>query len=179
MKRAVLILIVISALLAGKEVTGQTTNNVKMKSFIDALMKKMTLEEKIGQLNLPGSGDIVTGQAQSSDIAKKIKEGKVGGLFNIKSVAKIRDVQKVAVEQSRLKIPMIFGMDVIHGYETVFPIPLGLSCTWDMNLIERSARIAAIEASADGINWTFSPMVELPKEEVKMRISVLKLLKPW
>ena len=140
MKRAVLILIVISALLAGKEVTGQTTNNAKMKSFIDALMKKMTLEEKIGQLNLPGSGDIVTGQAQSSDIAKKIKEGKVGGLFNIKSVAKIRDVQKVAVEQSRLKIPMIFGMDVIHGYETVFPIPLGLSCTWDMNLISRSLK---------------------------------------
>jgi beta-glucosidase len=164
MKRAVLILIVISALLAGKEVTGQTTNNVKMKSFIDALMKKMTLEEKIGQLNLPGSGDIVTGQAQSSDIAKKIKEGKVGGLFNIKSVAKIRDVQKVAVEQSRLKIPMIFGMDVIHGYETVFPIPLGLSCTWDMNLIERSARIAAIEASADGINWTFSPMVDIARD---------------
>ena len=164
MKRAVLILIVISALLAGKEVTGQTTNNAKMKSFIDALMKKMTLEEKIGQLNLPGSGDIVTGQAQSSDIAKKIKEGKVGGLFNIKSVAKIRDVQKVAVEQSRLKIPMIFGMDVIHGYETVFPIPLGLSCTWDMNLIERSARIAAIEASADGINWTFSPMVDIARD---------------
>ena len=164
MKRAVLILIVISALLAGKEVTGQTTNNVKMKSFIDALMKKMTLEEKIGQLNLPGSGDIVTGQAQSSDIAKKIKEGKVGGLFNIKSMAKIRDVQKVAVEQSRLKIPMIFGMDVIHGYETVFPIPLGLSCTWDMNLIERSARIAAIEASADGINWTFSPMVDIARD---------------
>jgi len=164
MKRAVLILIVISALLAGKEVTGQTTNNAKMKSFIDALMKKMTLEEKIGQLNLPGSGDIVTGQAQSSDIAKKIKEGKVGGLFNIKSVAKIRDVQKVTVEQSRLKIPMIFGMDVIHGYETVFPIPLGLSCTWDMNLIERSARIAAIEASADGINWTFSPMVDIARD---------------
>jgi len=164
MKRAVLILIVISALLAGKEVTGQTTNNAKMKSFIDVLMKKMTLEEKIGQLNLPGSGDIVTGQAQSSDIAKKIKEGKVGGLFNIKSVAKIRDVQKVAVEQSRLKIPMIFGMDVIHGYETVFPIPLGLSCTWDMNLIERSARIAAIEASADGINWTFSPMVDIARD---------------
>ncbi|MBK9381512.1 MAG: beta-glucosidase BglX [Chitinophagaceae bacterium] len=164
MKRAVLILIVISALLAGKEVTGQTTNNAKMKSFIDVLMKKMTLEEKIGQLNLPGSGDIVTGQAQSSDIAKKIKEGKVGGLFNIKSMAKIRDVQKVAVEQSRLKIPMIFGMDVIHGYETVFPIPLGLSCTWDMNLIERSARIAAIEASADGINWTFSPMVDIARD---------------
>lgn len=136
----------------------------KMNLFISTLMKKMTLEEKIGQLNLPGSGDIVTGQAGNSDIAKKIKDGAVGGLFNIKSVAKIRDVQKVAVEQSRLKIPMIFGMDVIHGYQTTFPIPLALSCTWDMDLIEQSARIAATEASADGINWTFSPMVDIARD---------------
>ncbi|MBK8785952.1 MAG: beta-glucosidase BglX [Chitinophagaceae bacterium] len=138
--------------------------DAKMKTFVDALMKKMTLEEKIGQLNLPGSGDIVTGQAGNSDIAKKIEQGKVGGLFNIKSVAKIKEVQKLAVEKSRLKIPLIFGMDVIHGYETVFPIPLGLSCTWDMDLIKRSARIAAIEASADGINWTFSPMVDIARD---------------
>lgn len=164
MKRAVLTLIVTCTFLTGSKVSGQVASNAKMKTFIDALMKKMTLEEKIGQLNLPGSGDIVTGQAQSSDIAKKIKEGKVGGLFNIKSVAKIKDVQKVAVEQSRLKIPLIFGMDVIHGYETVFPIPLGLSCSWDMKLIENSARIAAIEASADGINWTFSPMVDICRD---------------
>jgi beta-glucosidase len=127
-------------------------------------MKKMTVEEKIGQLNLPGSGDIVTGQASNSDIGKKIREGKVGGLFNIKTVEKIRAVQKVAVEESRLKIPMLFGMDVIHGYETVFPIPLGLSCTWDMAAIERSAQIAAMEASADGINWTFSPMVDIARD---------------
>jgi beta-glucosidase len=140
------------------------SDSYRMKTFIDALMKKMTLEEKIGQLNLPGSGDIVTGKASNSDIAKKIKEGKVGGLFNIKSVAKIRDVQKVAVEQSRLRIPLIFGMDVIHGYETVFPIPLALSCTWDMQAIERSARIAAQEASADGICWTFSPMVDIARD---------------
>jgi len=140
------------------------SQDTKMKAFVDALMKKMTLEEKIGQLNLPGSGDIVTGQAGNSDIAKKISEGKVGGLFNIKSVAKIKEVQKLAVERSRLKIPLIFGMDVIHGYETVFPIPLGLSCSWDMNLVERSARIAAQEASADGICWTFSPMVDIARD---------------
>jgi beta-glucosidase len=102
--------------------------DVKMQAFIDGLLGRMTIDEKLGQLNLPGAGDITTGQAGNSDIAKKIKEGKVGGLFNIKSVAKIRDVQKIAVEQSRLKIPLLFGMDVIHGYETVFPIPLGLSC---------------------------------------------------
>lgn len=142
----------------------QISSDVEMKNFVDALLKKMTLEEKIGQLNLPGSGDIVTGQAQSSDIARKIRAGKVGGLFNIKSVAKIHEVQRVAVEQSRLKIPLLFGMDVIHGYETVFPIPLGLSCTWNMPLIERTARIAATEASADGINWTFSPMVDIARD---------------
>lgn len=149
----------------------QTTEQAKMKTFIDALMKKMTLTEKLGQLNLPGAGDITTGQASSSDIAGKIKQGKVGGLFNIKSVEKIRDVQKVAVEQSRLKIPLIFGMDVIHGYRTVFPIPLGLSSNWDMQAIERSARIAAIEASADGINWTFSPMVDISRDPRWGRVS--------
>lgn len=136
----------------------------KMDAFVSTLLSKMTLDEKLGQLNLPGAGDITTGQASNSDIAKKIREGKVGGLFNIKSVQKIKDVQRIAVEETRLKIPLIFGMDVIHGYETVFPIPLGLSCTWDMQAIERSARIAAIEASADGINWTFSPMVDIARD---------------
>lgn len=141
------------------------------ESFVSNLMSQMTLEEKIGQLNLPTSGDITTGQAGSSDVAKKIKEGKVGGLFNIKSVQKIREVQKIAVESSRLKIPLLFGMDVIHGYETTFPIPLGLACTWDMDLIEQSARIAAREATADGINWTFSPMVDISRDPRWGRIS--------
>lgn len=163
MKKAVLFFLAF-LMINSQRVMAQSATDAKMKTFIDALMKKMTLDEKIGQLNLPGSGDIVTGQAQSSDIGRKIREGKVGGLFNIKSAAKIRDVQKVAVEESRLKIPLIFGMDVIHGYETVFPIPLGLSATWDMSLVERSARIAAIEASADGINWTFSPMVDISRD---------------
>lgn len=142
----------------------QNTIDPKMNTFITGLMAKMTLDEKLGQLNLPVSGDITTGQASSSDIAKKISEGKVGGLFNIKTVEKIREIQKIAVENSRLKIPLIFGMDVIHGYQTVFPIPLGLSCSWDMQAIERSARIAAIEASADGICWTFSPMVDIARD---------------
>lgn len=145
--------------------------DAKMNAFINQLMAKMTLEEKLGQLNLPSSGDFVTGAAASSDIAKKIEAGKVGGLFNIKSVAKIKEVQKLAVEKSRLKIPLMFGMDVIHGYETVFPIPLGMSATWDMTLIERSARIAANEASSDGINWTFSPMVDISRDPRWGRIS--------
>ena len=142
-----------------------------MNRFIDALMKRMTVDEKIGQLNLPVTGDITTGQAKSSDIAGRIKRGEVGGLFNLKGVEKIRDVQKLAVENSRLGIPLLFGMDVIHGYETIFPIPLGLSCTWDMNAIEESARIAAIEASADGISWTFSPMVDISRDPRWGRVS--------
>ena len=142
-----------------------------MNRFIDALMKKMTVDEKIGQLNLPVTGDITTGQAKSSDIAGKIKRGEVGGLFNLKGVEKIRDVQKLAVENSRLGIPLLFGMDVIHGYETIFPIPLGLSCTWDMKAIEESARIAAVEASAAGISWTFSPMVDISRDPRWGRVS--------
>ena len=141
------------------------------EQFIAELMAKMTIDEKIGQLNLPTSGDITTGQANSSNVAKNIEQGKVGGLFNIKSVAKIKEVQKIAVEKSRLKIPLLFGMDVIHGYETTFPIPLGLSCTWDMNAIKRSAQIAAQEASADGINWTFSPMVDISRDPRWGRVS--------
>lgn len=147
------------------------SSNDPYAAQVDSVLALMTLEEKIGQLNLPGAGDFVTGQAQNTDIAKKIEQGMVGGLFNIKSVAKIKEVQRIAVEKSRLKIPLIFGMDVIHGYESVFPIPLGLSCTWDMALIERSARIAAQEASADGINWTFSPMVDISRDARWGRVS--------
>ncbi|EFS31888.1 beta-glucosidase BglX [Bacteroides sp. D2] len=154
---------VISASAATAMATPQADKG-KMDKFIDNLMGKMTLQEKIGQLNLPVSGEIVTGQAKSSDVAGKIRKGQVGGLFNVKGVDNIREVQKIAVEQSRLKIPLLFGMDVIHGYETVFPIPLALSCSWDMKAIEESARIAAKESSADGICWTFSPMVDICRD---------------
>jgi beta-glucosidase len=154
-----------------KKVTPQAVKIKTKTEFVSELLSKMTLEEKIGQLNLPTSGDITTGQANSSNVAKSIEEGKVGGLFNIKSVQKIKEVQKIAIEKSRLKIPLLFGMDVIHGYETTFPIPLGMSCTWDMKLIERSAQIAAQEATADGINWTFSPMVDISRDPRWGRVS--------
>lgn len=154
---------VIAASAIAASATAQT-NKGQMDKFVDNLMNKMTLQEKIGQLNLPVSGDIVTGQAKSSDVAGKIRNGHVGGLFNVKGVENIREIQKIAVEQSRLKIPLLFGMDVIHGYETVFPIPLALSCSWDMEAIRESARIAAKEASADGICWTFSPMVDICRD---------------
>ncbi len=138
-----------------------SADEVRMNKYIDGLMAKMTLQEKLGQLNLPVTGEIVTGEAKSSDVAEKIRRGEVGGLFNLKGVEKIKEVQRIAVEQSRLHIPLLFGMDVIHGYETVFPIPFALSCSWDMAAIERSAQIAAQEASADGLNWTFSPMLDI------------------
>ena len=154
-------LVLASALLLTSAATALASNDAKMDKFIDDLMGKMTVQEKIGQLNLPVTGEIVTGQAKSSDVASQIKAGKVGGLFNLKGVDRIRDVQRVAVEEGRLHIPLLFGMDVIHGYETVYPIPLALSCSWDMPAIQHSARVAAIEASADGICWTFSPMVDI------------------
>ena len=163
--------LLLAAVLMGSTGVQAQKSPQDMDRFIDALMKKMTVEEKIGQLNLPVTGEITTGQAKSSDVAKKIEQGLVGGLFNLKGVAKIRDVQKLAVENSRLGIPLLFGMDVIHGYETIFPIPLGLSCTWDMKAIQKSARIAAVEASADGISWTFSPMVDISRDPRWGRVS--------
>jgi len=174
MNKAKILVVLLTALVLNA--TAQTKKTIsaeeaKMNTFINNLMAKMTVDEKIGQLNLPSSGDITTGQANSSDIGLKIKNGQVGGLFNIKGVDKIKAVQKVAVEESRMRIPLLFGMDVIHGYNTVFPIPLGMSCTWDMNAVQKSARVAAIEASASGINWTFSPMVDISRDPRWGRIS--------
>ncbi|MCF8285670.1 MAG: beta-glucosidase BglX [Chitinophagaceae bacterium] len=149
----------------------QVNKDAKMHQFVNTLMSKMTLEEKLGQLNLPASSDFVTGAVSSSDIADKVKAGKVGGVFNIRSVTKIKELQQYAVNNSRLHIPLLFGMDVIHGYKTIFPIPLGMSATWDMELIKKSASIAASEASADGIQWTFSPMVDLTRDPRWGRVS--------
>jgi beta-glucosidase len=157
-------IIIIAALLFTQFVVAQT-QGAKMKGYVDALMKKMTLDEKIGQLNLitPGSG-IPTGSVVSTDVENKIKQGKVGGLFGVIGVDKIKQAQKLCMDNSRLKIPLIFGSDVIHGYKTTVPIPLGLSASWDMKLIEHSAREAAIEATADGLCWTFSPMVDIARD---------------
>lgn len=140
-------------------------------SFIDNLMKQMTIEEKIGQLNLLTPGGSVTGEVVSKDVESKIKQGKVGGIFGIRGADKTRAAQEITVNNSRLKIPLIIGMDVIHGHQTMFPIPLGLSCTWDMELIKESARLAAREATADGIMWTFSPMVDIARDPRWGRIS--------
>lgn len=138
--------------------------DAKMNAYVNALMGKMTLDEKIGQLNLVTPGGAVTGSVVSKDVETKISKGQVGGMFGIIGPDKIRQAQQLAITTSRLKIPLFFGSDVIHGHKTVFPIPIGLSCSWDMALIEKSARIAAVESTADGLNWTFSPMVDIARD---------------
>lgn len=132
---------------------------------VEALLKKMTIDEKIGQLNLvtPGGG-IATGSVVSDNVEEKIKAGQVGGLFGIAGPEKIKAAQDFAVKKTRLGIPLVFGSDIIHGYKTTFPIPLALSSTWDMDLLKKTAQIAALEATADGINWNFSPMVDIARD---------------
>jgi beta-glucosidase len=145
--------------------------DAKMNSFVTDLMSKMTIDEKIGQLNLVTPGGAVTGSVVSKGVDDKIRQGMVGGLFGITGPDKVRQAQDIAVKNSRLHIPLIFGLDVIHGHRTIFPIPLGLSCSWDTILIEKSAKIAAREASADGLAWAFSPMVDIARDPRWGRVS--------
>jgi len=142
-----------------------------MGAYIDQLMAKMTLQEKIGQLNLMVAGDITTGGAMDTQVGGDIAKGNMGGVFNIKGFDKIKALQDIAIKKSRLGIPLLVGMDVIHGYETIFPIPLALSCSWDTEAMEKVGIISAKEASADGINWTYSPMVDVSLDARWGRIS--------
>lgn len=141
-----------------------TDKDAKVESYIDNLLSRMTLREKIGQMTLPTGGDLVSGSVKNSELSESIRKGEVGGILNVKGVEKISELQRIAVEESRLGIPLIVGADVVHGYETIFPIPLAMSCSWDTTLIERAARISAIEASADGVSWTYSPMVDICRD---------------
>lgn len=142
-----------------------------MKEFVDELMAKMTLQEKIGQLNLMVAGDITTGGALNTQVGGDIAAGNMGGVFNIKGIDKIKALQDIAIKKSRLGIPLLVGMDVIHGYETMFPIPLALSCSWDTEAMKQVGTVSAKEATADGINWTFSPMVDVALDARWGRIS--------
>lgn len=159
-------------LFAGCGTPTSNSGDSEMDAYVSDLMAKMTIQEKIGQLNLvtPGGG-ILTGSVVSTDVESKIKEGKVGGIFGVYGPEKTKQAQKLAVEESRLGIPMLFGSDVIHGYKTTFPLPLGLASTWDMDLIEKTAQVAAKEATADGIFWNFSPMVDVSRDPRWGRIS--------
>ncbi|WP_432709603.1 beta-glucosidase BglX [Pedobacter sp.] len=166
-------LIIAAAVISGSTLAQKkaTPANKTMDTYISRLMAKMTIEEKLGQLNLVTGGEATTGSAVSADVEGKIERGQVGGIFSMTTPQRIRKAQEIAVNRTRLKIPLIFGQDVIHGYKTVFPIPLALSATWDLPLIEKTARISAIEASADGLNWTFSPMVDISRDPRWGRIS--------
>jgi beta-glucosidase len=164
MKRTKLIPVLIGMMVSSCVFAQPPADDAKMSAFIDGLMSRMTLEEKIGQLNLLSVGFDVTGPQLSKDVELEIRKGLVGGVFNTYTPMAMRKLQSLAVNESRLGIPLLFGYDVIHGHKTIFPIPLGLSCTWNMETIERSARIAATEATADGLNWTFSPMVDIARD---------------
>ena len=131
----------------------------EIESKIDDLISRMTLEEKIGQ-----TMQIHLNEGNREEMINRIRNGQVGSVLTIYGIDNINAVQKVAIEETRLGIPIIFGNDVIHGYRTIFPIPLAESCTWDIDLIEESARIAAEEATANGVNWTFAPMVDICRD---------------
>lgn len=158
MKKIILMLILAAPFLQIR------SQDEKMDSFISDLMSKMSVEEKIGQLNLNAAGSFVTGSSVNEKVREKLKSGQLGAILNDFSVESMRASQDVAVKESPNHIPLLFGMDVIHGYKTIFPIPLAMSCMWDMELSELSARISAMEATANGISWTYSPMVDIARD---------------
>ena len=151
----------------------------KMNKFISDLMNKMTVEEKIGKLNLTTAGGFVTGTAVNEMTHQKLQKGQIGGMLNALSLSSMRAFMDIAVKESPHHIPLLFGMDVIHGYQTIFPIPLAMSCLWDMTLVEKSARIAAQEATANGIAWTYSPMVDIARDPRWGRIAEGAGEDPW
>ncbi|HZX58025.1 MAG TPA: glycoside hydrolase family 3 N-terminal domain-containing protein, partial [Mucilaginibacter sp.] len=170
---------VASVLIISSLTTFAQSGDAKMDAFVSRLMAKMTVDEKIGQLNLVVSGPALTGSTVNTGVAEKLKKGDIGGIFGVYGTNFISKAQDIAVKNSRLHIPLIFGLDVIHGHRTIFPIPLGISATWDMKLIEQSARIAATEATGEGINWVFSPMVDIARDARWGRISEGSGEDPW
>ena len=156
---------------AAMSLTALQAQTKSMDQFVDELMSKMTVEEKIGQTNLLSSGQITTGNYVETPLARYVQEGACGSVLNIRALDDIIAIQKLAVEKSRLGIPLLVGMDVVHGYVTTFPLPLGLACTWDIPAIEESAHIAAVECSAEGVSWTYSPMVDIALDARWGRIS--------
>ncbi|MGA2991153.1 MAG: glycoside hydrolase family 3 N-terminal domain-containing protein, partial [Candidatus Korobacteraceae bacterium] len=130
----------------------------------DSILRQMTLEEKIGQLVQYSAGAPTGPGTGRADYREQVAKGQIGSLLNLTGAAETNALQRIAMERSRMKIPLLFGLDVIHGYRTIFPVPLGMASTWDPQLVERAARVAAEEASAEGIRWTFSPMVDIARD---------------
>jgi len=168
-----------AATVTTKPVAARAKDKAKMNKFIDQLMAKMTLEEKAGQLNQYSADMAQTGAALAGDYKEHLIKGRVGSVLNAVTPERTRELQQLAVEKTRLKIPLIFGYDVIHGHRTIFPIPLGEAASWDMELMEKSARIAAREAAADGLHWTFAPMVDIARDPRWGRISEGAGEDPW
>ncbi|QHS57943.1 beta-glucosidase BglX [Mucilaginibacter sp. 14171R-50] len=155
----------------GNALAQKQSETAKMNAFVNGLMKKMTVDEKIGQLNLVTGGMAITGSVTNNGISEGVRKGSIGGIFGLYGTDNVRKMQEAAVKSTRLHIPLIFGLDVIHGHRTIFPIPLGMSTTWDMGLVEQAAHIAAKEATAEGLNWVFSPMVDIARDARWGRIS--------
>jgi len=156
------------AIVAASPSSGQSSRTAlsdpAVEQKVSALLRQMTLEEKVGQLVQYSAGQPTGPGTGRSDYKDMIAHGQVGSLFNVVDPKQINAYQKIAMEKARLHIPILFGLDVIHGFKTEFPIPLGLASTWDPSIVEKASRVAAIEASADGIRWTFSPMVDIARD---------------
>lgn len=156
---------VLIAMLTGTGVLAQSSTPGNISQKVDSVMNRMTLEEKIGQLNqLTGDGEVTGPVTLNSSYQEQIRKGMVGSMLNVNGAEYTRKIQKIAVEESRLGIPLIFGYDVIHGYKTIFPVPLGESASWDLEAIEKASRIAAREATAAGQHWTFAPMMDVSRD---------------
>ncbi|GHU68420.1 glycosyl hydrolase [Bacteroidia bacterium] len=170
MKKILCLFFILFALTACKQPSSES-NDQEMNRYINNLMRKMTLEEKIGQMNQLAMGFDITGPILNEGVEDKIKAGSVGSVLGIYTPEATRKLQEIAVKDSRLGIPILFGYDVIHGHRTIFPVNLGLAASWNPGLIEQTARIAADEASADGLHWTFSPMVDIVRDPRWGRVS--------
>lgn len=142
----------------------QAGSDLTIDQKVDSVLGQMTIDEKIGQMTLFTSGWTVTGPTLREDYEKDLMAGRVGNLFNAHGVEYNSRLQKIALEETRMGIPLLFGYDVIHGFKTIYPIPLALACTWDMDLIEKTARFSAKEATAAGLNWTYNPMVDIARD---------------
>jgi beta-glucosidase len=147
-----------------QRISNAALDNPATEQKIEALLRKMTLEEKVGQLVQYSAGQPTGPGTGRTDYNDMIEKGRLGALFNIVTAREVNTFQKIAVEKSRLKIPLLFGQDVIHGFRTEFPVPIGLAATWDPELVQKAARVAAREASANGIRWVFSPMVDIARD---------------
>ena len=166
MRNVLILFVVISLLLSCKQKNSvkHFSSNAEVERKLDSLLSLMTLEEKIGQTVLFSSHSTVTGPVMNHNYINYLKQGQVGAIFNATDADFIRKLQKSAVEETRLGIPLLFGYDVIHGYKTIFPIPLAESCSWDLKLLEKTAKVASKEASSIGLNWTFAPMIDVSRD---------------